>query len=214
MALLTIAEARKFVRQPAVWVSVTAYVANATNNANIIAQVGTMHEQREWMQDVVNPAIQDPADPGPIAVSYNQDVTTTVAETPYRPAITGEAARSIALKSIVAGCNVPLNYLSLTNDDEPRIASRGNSSTPQLVELEALIDEVRGKQEQLIITGNAIANPDEFSGYLAGDFPAQNVATGADLLDSINEAIDAVNAGGGISKCTAISGINARDGKS
>ena len=63
---------------------------------------------------------------------------------------------------------------------------------------------MRGEVERQLVVGDSTQNPLEFSGFLAPDFPRQQVETGEDPLGALEMAIEAVNCGGGQSKTDAI----------
>ena len=63
---------------------------------------------------------------------------------------------------------------------------------------------MRGEIERQLVVGDSTQNPLEFSGFLASDFPRQQIMTGKDPLSSLEAAIEAVNCGGGLSKVDAI----------
>lgn len=204
MAVFSVAEVLKLIRQPAVWVSPVSYIAGYANNANVVAEASKMLRRREWPQDVLNPTTQDFTLPGVQAVPYDKAAVADVADTPYRPAFSGEAARSLPMKLIASSFREPLNYDDLIGDHREFGLDSGQW-TAENFQTQAILDTVRAEVERQLFLGDSVANPLEFSGFLAGDYPRQVVAAGAvDVLAAIDEGVEAIHAGGGVSRAEAI----------
>lgn len=205
MAVFTPIEARRLVRQPAVWVSPTSYIAAHPNKANVISEMGPMHDRIDYPQDAVNLSTQDFVDPGTDGTPYDKSAVIDLVDRPYRPAVAGEAARTLLMKLIASRIDIPLNYKNLVGD----IVRRGRNGklvadSPEKFQDDAIIDAIRAELERQLVLGDSIANPLEFSGYLAGDFPRLTITAVANLLEAANNGVESINCGGGVSNAHVI----------
>ena len=193
MAVFSPNQARQLVRQPAVWVSPTSFPAENKNNANVVASIMPMLPNRAFDMDALKLSTEQ--NQGPIATPFDEQSRIDLADTPYQPSTGGFGQQNLVMKLIASGVEIA---------DNLNIDLVGDRWQPKPFQIAAITNAVRGEIERQLVVGDSTQNPLEFSGFLASDFPRQQIPTGNDPLGSLEAAIEAVNCGGGWSKVDAI----------
>lgn len=196
MAILTGPAIRQVVRQPAVWVDPCSYAASIKPDFEpaITATIQQILPLRGYPNDRLKIATSDTA--SPLAVSYSENATIALADTPYIPATAPPDVREVTFKLVSVSYELPTNL---------EADLLGDQWAPEDFENTALVNGVRGREEYLLINGDSsLAGNLEFDGFLSPNFPRMTVATGGNFLNSLDAAIDEIQSGCGTWKADYI----------